>query len=289
MSEIKDFKCTYDNSAGIHGKITKDLQLSFPEAYLESTSLVILSKALKEEDKAVFCEMPFDHTVEAEAMGGQITLGDEQTGPRAKEYVCHSLEEVLELPEIDFTRGRIHEVLLACEKLTSQGEAVVLEISGPFTILNTLIDLKYILRGLRKSPEQMTQIFEKLEKELFRYVKEAERHGVRFISFADPAGSVGIIGPRMAAQMVERFTYDFIKQLEEITEEDTMILLCPKTSFALVGTRKARFTDVELGEVCSYQTACLRARGNVKIAGQMCMKNIGFILKDKKLKKIELL
>lgn len=289
MNEIKDFKCTYDNSIGIHGKMIKDLQLKVPEAYLEASSLVLLSKALKEREDAVFCEMPFDHTVEAEALGGKINLGDEKAGPRASEYVCQSLEELLLLPNIDYSKGRIHEVLLACEKLNEQGETVVLEISGPFTILNTLIDLKYIFRGLRKTPELMKQIFEKIEEELFHYVKEAEKHGVRFISYADPAGGVGIIGPKMAEQMVELFTYDFVKRSAEITERDTMLLLCPKTSFALIGAGKARFSEVELGESLTYQSACLGARGTVKIAGQMCMKNIGFVLKDKKLKKVELL
>ena len=92
MGEIKDFNCTYDNSAGINGEVTEGLGLCFPEAYLHCDTMAKLSKALKEHDNAPFCELPFCHTVEAEAMGGIINYGNEKTGPRAKEYLCTEVE-----------------------------------------------------------------------------------------------------------------------------------------------------------------------------------------------------
>ena len=78
-------------------------------------------------------------------MGGLVNYGNDKTGPRAKEYICTKPEELLELPAIDFTTGRIHEVLLACKELRKQGQHVVLQVSGPFTILNVLIDARYCL------------------------------------------------------------------------------------------------------------------------------------------------
>ncbi len=289
MNEIKDFKCTYDNSAGISEEVTSRLNLKFPDAYLDSDSLVLISKELRIRDGAVFCEMPFDHTLEAESMGGQVNLGDGRIGPRASSYVCSSLEEVLELPEIDYTKGRMYQVLKACEKLSEQEEIVVLQVSGPFTILNTLIDLKYVFRGMRKTPELVSAIFAKLSKELLRYVKEAENYGVRFISYADSAGGVNIVGPKVAAQVAEEFTYEFLKSLELETKKETMILLCPKTTFALLGTEKAEFLEIELDAEMSYQQACLEQNGKIKLAGQMCLKNIGYMLTNKKLKEVKLL
>ena len=72
MGEMKEFQCTYDNSAGISGEVTEGLNLTFPDAYLHRDTMAVLSKALKEYDNAAFCELPFCHTVEAEAMGGII-------------------------------------------------------------------------------------------------------------------------------------------------------------------------------------------------------------------------
>ena len=289
MQTIVDFNCTYDNSVGIHDAITEKLNLKFPEAYLESDAMLQLALALKKHDGAAFCEMPFCHTVEAEAMGGKIYYGDEKTGPRAKEYICSSLEEILNLPAIDFNNGRIKEVLVACEKLVQRGEHVVLEISGPFTVLNALIDVKHVFRTMRKTPEIVWQVFDKIGQELLRYVEQAQKRGVQFISYADSTGGVNILGPKVAEKVTENFTYDFLKELNEKMENNTMILLCPKTTFMLLGIEKAKFVDVEINEEMRYGDACMKLRGEVKIAGQMCIKNTAFVLKDKKFKKVELL
>ena len=120
MGDIKDFNCTYDNSAGIRSEVTEGLGLTFPDAYTHCDTMVTLSKVLKEKDKAVICELPFCHTLEAEAMGGIINLGNEIAGPRAGGYVCTDVEEILNLPDMDFTKGRIQETLLACKKLREE-------------------------------------------------------------------------------------------------------------------------------------------------------------------------
>ena len=63
MGDIKDFNCTYDNSAGIRSEVTEGLGLTFPDAYTHCDTMVTLSKLLKEKYKAVICEHPFCHTL----------------------------------------------------------------------------------------------------------------------------------------------------------------------------------------------------------------------------------
>lgn len=289
MAEIKDFNCTYDNSAGISKEVTEGLGLTFPDAYLHWDTMAKLSKALKEHDGAAFCELPFCHTVEAEAMGGIINYGNEMTGPRAKEYICTTPEELLELPQIDLTKGRIHEVLLACRALKEQGEHVVLEVSGPFTILNVLIDAKYVFKGMRKKPEVMKEVFWKLGEEILRFMKEAKKYGAEMISYADSSGGMNILGPKMAEQVVEDFTYEFLKQAEALADDETIILLCPKTTFALLGTGHAKFRDLALPQGMRYGDACIEMRGTAKLAGQMCIKNIEYSLENGIFKEVVLL
>lgn len=288
MGDIKDFKCTYDNSAGISDEVTKKLDLTFPDAYKHRETMVMLAEALKETDQASFCELPFCHTVEAEAMGGIVNYGNEKTGPRAKEYICTKPEELLELKSIDFSQGRIHELLLACQDLRQKGENVVLEIAGPFTVLNVLMDAKYVFKGWRKQPEVMKEVFWKIGNELLKYIKEAQKYGVNMISYADSSGGVNILGPKMAEQVVEEFTYEFLKKVEEIIGEDAVVLLCPKTTFALLGTEKAEFVDVKLPEPMRYGEACAWMVGKTKFLGQMCVKNIQYTLKNGIIKSVKL-
>ena len=280
MADIKDFQCTYANSAGINEAVTSKLNLTFPDAYLHWDTMAAISLALKETDGAGFCELPFCHTVEAEAMGGIVNFGNEKIGPRAKEYICTKPEELLNLKEMDFSQGRLHEVLLACQHLRQKGENVVLEIAGPFTILNVLMDIKYVFKAMRKQPELMKQVFWKIGDQLLAYIKEAQKYGVNMISYADSSGAVSIIGPAMAAQVVESFTYAFIKKAEALMGENAVLLLCPRTALALIGTDKAEFADVALPEPMRYGEACAWMIGKEKILGQMCIKNINYTLQN---------
>lgn len=288
LAKIKDFQCTYDNSAGISGEVTKDLGLTFPEAYLKWDTMAALSKALKEYDKAAFCELPFCHTVEAEAMGGIVNYGNEVAGPRAKEYICTAPEEILKLPAIDFSVGRIHQVLLACKALREAKEHVVLQVSGPFTILNVLIDAKHVFKAMRKNPELMKEVFWKLGGEILRFMEEGKKYGADLISYADSSGGVNILGPKMAEQVVEDFTYEFLKKAAELADDKTMILLCPKTTLALIGTGRARFRDLKLSGPMPYGEGCIEMVGKVKLAGQMCIKNVGYQLENGVFKEVVL-
>jgi len=280
MGEIKDFKCTYDNSVGISEEVTSKLNLKFPDAYMHSDTMVMLAKALKEVDNASFCALPFCHTVEAEAMGGIVNYGNEKIGPRAKDYICTKPEELLELKEMDFSKGRIHELLLACQVLRQEGENVVLEVAGPLTILNVLIDARYVFKALRKQPDLMKKVFWKIGNELLKYIVEAQKYGVNMISYADSSGGVNILGPKLAEQIVNDFTYEFLQKLSQITTDDAIVLLCPKTTFALMGTDKAEFVDVKLSGPMKYGEACSYMIGKEKFLGQMCIKNIDYTLEN---------
>lgn len=288
MGTIQDFKCTYDNAAGINSEVTSGLGLTFPDAYLHADTMAKLSKAMKVHDGAGFCELPFCHTVEGEAMGGIVNLGDEKAGPRAKEYLTTKMEDILDLPKIDYSKGRIHEVLLACEKLRKEGEQVVLEVSGPFTILNVLIDARYVFRTMRKNPELGKKVMWKLGNEMLRYIEEAQKYGVQLFSYADSSGGVNILGPKMMEQVVEDFTYEYMKKMLEITRGKSLILLCPKTTFALLGTDKAELVERRLSGAMRYGEGCIESIGKLSIVGQTCIKNIGFQLTKGSIKEVVL-
>ena len=278
MGNIADFACTYENAIGIGEEITSGLGLSFPEAYQKAELMVKLAKAGKEHNKGVFCELPFCHTLEADAMGAVINMGDETSVPRSGEYLYKKMEEMKGLPEIDFTKGRMAETLKACQMLRDMGEHVAIEITGPFAFMNVFMDVKYIFKALRKERDAFYEVCDHLGRQLIRYIVEAQAHGVEVISYADGAGGVNILGQEMAAEVAERFTYGFVKDAVGHIGDQAMLLLCPKTTFALTGTGLASFNDVALPGPMRYGEACLEQIGKVKLGGQMCLKNIDFTL-----------
>lgn len=275
MAAITEYKCTYSNSVGISAEVTAGLGLTFPDAYMHSESMQTLARAIKKHDGSEFCLLPFCRTVEAEAMGAVLNYGDENTGPRAKDPICTNLDEVMDLPDIDFTKGRIHEVLDACRVLKSEGETVCLEVTGPFTMLNALMEPRLVFKAYRKDRDRMRQVFDKLGGQLLKYIEEGKKAGVDVFIFSDSAGSLDILGPKFLTNAVEDFYHPFMKKVEELMDDTCIFLLCPKFTYALKDTGHAEFRETQLEPGTDYFGALLEMRGKAGIAGQVCIKNVG--------------
>jgi len=98
-----------------------------------------------------------------------------------------------------------------------------------------------------------------------------------------------ILGPKMMEAVTVNFTYPFLKKVEQLADDKTMILLCPKTTLALIGTEKAKFVDHQLEEPIGYAQACIHMIGKAHFAGQMCIKNVGYHLNHGIFKEVKLL
>ena len=278
--KIVDFKCKRANESGFSDKIIRDLKLAFPGTYNDADIMAKTAVAIKKETASQICLLPFCHTVEAEALGGRINLSEGKYGPRAADYVYHSVDELLHLPDFDFEQGRLSQVLKACRILKAQEEKVVLEVSGYLTILNSLIDITQIFKALRKDAEQVTEVFNILANNLYSYFEEAQKAGVDIISYADPAGSVNIVGPKYTEIIASKFTVPFLKKATTFVDEKCIIHLCPKISLILLSLGLAERKDLRLGGKMHYYEACLSSIGKEKIIGQACLKDPRSVLKD---------
>lgn len=289
MAKIADFHCTYDNASGFGSWIKDEYEIRFPETYLQKEEMTRLARAVKDHHGSFVCQLPFCHTLEAEALGGMIRLGDGTTGPRTSGYRCKSLEEVLELPPLDLKSehaARLRETLEACAMLKEMGETVLFLISGPMTILNGLLDGEILFRGLLKEQELMKQIFEKLGKDILQVMKAAEAAGADLLSYADPSGGVGIVGPKIAGWAAKNHTAPFLKQIDQELDPATVVLLCPKTAFALIGTDMGEWKDRTVPEAMEYLPAVLYKKKEIRFAGQDCINRVGHRLENEILKEL---
>ena len=291
MEKILDFRCTYENASGFGAWAADVPEVAFPEAYTDHEPMVRLALAVKEHNGAKFCQLPFCHTLEAEALGGKIKFGDAITGPRASGYQYETLEEILELPELDPESNRcrrLRETLEACRKLEAQGEHVLFLVSGPFTILGGLVNSDVLFRAVMKKKDLVLAVFQKLGRDIRKVMKLAEEAGVRYISYGDPAGGVNIVGPKVAAWAAKEFTASFLREADWELQPDTMVLLCPKTALALIGAGMAEWREWKLPEPMEYLEAAAYLNGtggmridrHIRFAGQDCINHVGHCLKD---------
>lgn len=281
MGKIADYPCPANREAGILEAAEWSADFRFPEIYKKGEDMAKISRAVRNFCNESFCILPFCNTVEGEAMGGMVEYGSGSAGPRAKGYVCIEPCQVLQLSPIDFQSGRISEVLKACRILCKQGEIVALKTAGPFTILNVLADSAVVLKWVRKEPDLMKQILDKIRAELLRYIQEACKVGVRIISYADPVGGIRIIGPRQTEWITEQFTIPFLKEAMEVLPKDALIHLCPKITSVLIGLEKAKWIKQKTHQnAISYGESCIHLAGISKLAGQTCINDRTWIVED---------
>ena len=284
--KIRDFRCTYANSVGVSPEVTQGLDLEFPDAYCHRDTMATLSLAIKEHDGANFCLLPFCRTVEVEAMGGNVKLGDAKSCPRAADPVCESYEDFMALPDIDFSQGRIREVLEACRILKQRGETVCLEIVGPWTMMQSLMDAAKVFKMFRKQPDQAVEVMWKLAGQLLPYVDEARECGVDVITLSDSAGTLSILGPRVMEKSMLLFMADFVRALDERIGGSMVLQLCPKIAYALIDTGCAEVKIHDLGESVDFLEALLRLRGEARIVGQTCIKYVGVRVLNGKIREL---
>ena len=159
--------------------------------------------------------------------------------------------------------------------------------SSDLTILNVLMDAGLVFRFLRKQPEKMQQIFDKFAEELLRFIKKALEYQVNIISYADSSGGLNILGPKNTQYVMEHFSYPFLKRAQEAVEGKAQIFLCPKTSYALLGTDKMIWEEIPIPEPMKYVDGALLVKDHAPIVGQVCIKNIDYMV-QKEIKAVKL-
>ncbi len=275
MAKLLDYPCSYDNASGLGQWGEKNNKLQFPQVYTERQQIAELAQTIRCHEGGEWCLLPFCHTLEAEAMGANIIYGDGLTGPRVRGHTCNSLDEAMERT-VDWQNSRLQETLFACALLKERCENVLFQLSGPLTVLNSLLPAELLFRSLRKEPEKVLVLLHKFGEDSLHFAKLAEKAGAHIISYADPMAGVGIIGPKFAELLTKTFTADYLQKLDAVLEKETMILLCPKTSFALLGTELAEWREHPLPEKMNYGKAALALRGKIRFGGQSCVKKTAY-------------
>ena len=260
-----------------------------PSDFENKDSFVDCSLRKKEYECSVFSMLPFSHTVEAEALGAKVILKGKKDTPKVKDPVCKTLEEILLLPPIDYQNGRIKEIILACRILKEKGECVLYELSGPFTILSSLIDLTIVFRAVRKDREKLLLVYKKLEEELLIFSRILIEEGAGAISYADPAVAAEIIGEKTAIEVMEQYTYPFLKTLSKEVNKRALLILCPKLSSLLFKMGKAKYEEILCEEKMTYGEACKKMIGRAEFAGMMCIHNEQVRLQNQTMKIMSLI
>lgn len=280
MAKLIDFKCRYADYRGVTPEYAASLGLKLPDLYLNAEDMVKLALKIKGDKNSNFCKLPLDTCVEAENLGAMIKYDESPLGPRKLSDILNETEEVLNLPALDPSKGRMAEILKACQMLIEQGETVALEIRGIFDILNSLMDIQKVFMTCAMKQDVMKQVCDKIRSDLIIYFLAAEKAGCNLFFYSDSSGGLNIIGPRYGKKMVDWFTYPLMKELSDVLSEKSIVHMCPKTAFMLVGCDKAKWKEEGLTEEMDYLSA-YKNNPKVRFTGQKCNRELNETTKTK--------
>ena len=284
-----NFVCKIQGDDKAIKETIKSTRFSFPKAHTNSNDIAELSKEVKKHDKNTICVVPFCSTVEVEALGAKVNLGDEKIGPRVNSFAYESIEQLSKIEKINLEEGRIKEVLDSIEKLNNEGEIVTLNVSGPFIIITSLVDPMIFYKAVRKNKELVDKVITMIEDNIINYVKEGIRRGAKIISYEDSVGSVEIVGPKVYRDLTGKVTSEVLKKIGEF--DNIVVHICGKTSVALEKYEFAKSTPVKLKEDVTYGQAIIdiiKKQKDIKFIGHSCMKRTPDKLKNNIVWKIDL-
>lgn len=105
------------------------------------------------------------------------------------------------------------------------------------------------------------------------YFLAVEKTGCKVIFYSDSSGGMNVIGPKFTKKMVDWFTYPLMQDLSTALGPDTLVHLCPKVAFMLVGCDKATWQKEATAPENDYLQAYISS-DTARFTGQRCNRNL---------------
>lgn len=169
----------------------------WPEAHTDPVKMAGLVTALHNAGGFENFGVPFDMTVEAEAMGATVNMGDLLCEPHVVASPLASSAELEKLHPIDLEHGRTRTVLDAIRILKEQSAdtPIIGTVTGTVSTAGTLVDMSVLMRECLKKPGTVAKLFDAVNRQLIRYTQAMIDAGADAICVAEPSGTGEILGP----------------------------------------------------------------------------------------------
>ncbi len=173
--------------------------------------------------------VPYDMTMESEAMGNQISLYQDSEDilyPTIPEKIWNSMDQVV-VPENIEELGRLPLLPKVIEIIKK--EAPELPIGcwqlGPFTQAGQILELDMILKGVFKQKEETEAVLDKMTDMIIKLGQRLQAAGCDYITLREPGVAADLLSPRTFKQFIQpRLT-----RILEAWESPKLLHICGQT------------------------------------------------------------
>ena len=238
---------------------------SWLQAHYDADKLVELAAAAHNRCGLETLKLPFDMTVEAEALGGRINLGTHDTLPQ---LITHLYNEP---DELSFDRdllscGRIPVVLKAIHKAKRlyDGEAAVISsIVGPFTLGTRLFGMDNLLVWSIAEPEKIHAAMARLTQLCMMYAGEQVAAGCDAVLIGEAASS----GDLIAAETYRDCIMPYHKELCNALCVPSVVHICGNITGHLPHIAETGMTAISFDGKTDVKEAYRLLKGKTALIG----------------------
>jgi MtaA/CmuA family methyltransferase len=245
----------------------KHVGTAWPMAHMKSDKMAALAVAGHLYLGFDNVRLPFDQTVEAEALGGKVAHGGELEFP---EVVSSPFAEANELkvgPDV-LSHGRIPVVLDAIAEVRRTlpcNAPIVAGIVGPFSVAAQTFGLERYLKWTIKDPDGIDRTLEAINPFLMQYAKEEVKRGADVISIEEMAASPDMLNPKFFRERVAKY----LGQLISAIEAPVILHICGNATAILDTMVELKPAALSLDAKTDLAKAYRLAHGKVKLAGNL--------------------
>ena len=254
---------------GLMTSVTAELMdkagVSWPEAHSDAGQMVKLAAAAYEHYGLESMKLPFDMTVEAEALGAAPDFGTKSNLPQVKRRLFDSPDE-LSFDRSILDKGRIPLVLKAvglARKHYGGVIPVVSSVVGPFTLGTIIFGFENMFIWMITEPETLESALSLTTELCVIYSKEQENAGSDVIQIGEASCSGDLISGNDYGKYIAKCH----KKLCASLNIPTVVHICGNITSHLPHIKETGMSCISMDNKTNISKAVALLKGNTAIAG----------------------
>ncbi len=241
----------------------------WPQAHTDAGMMAQLALANYEQRCFENVGVPFCMTVEAEALGAQVSMGSKAVEPHVAQYVIDSVAEWRKLKPLNVNEGRAKVVLDAIRILKSKNLSVPIigNITGPVSTAGSVLEPVVFYKELRKRNQEAHEFMGFVTEQILNFARAQIEAGADVIAISDPSGTGEILGPRF----FQEFAVTYLNQLLDGLQSEKM-----GTIVHICGQMRSVYEQVNQihSDVLSFDSIVPMKKARENLRGRILMGNV---------------
>jgi [methyl-Co(III) methanol-specific corrinoid protein]:coenzyme M methyltransferase len=243
----------------------------WPRCHRDAMEMSRLALGVQELTGIENLGVPFCMTVEAEAMGAKVFMGNRESEPRVSDYPLKKLNQFESLAGLNQLNARMESVIEAINKLSSLKPPypIIANLTGPVSLATSLIEPMVFYKALGKTPALAHEFMQFLTENLIIFGRLMLKAGAQVLTISDPSASGEILGPRR----FKEYALPYINCILDALKEDyraSLVHICGNLKAVFPTLNKLHTHAISIDSATNIRAMLTALRSDQVIVGNVC-------------------